>query len=223
MRFFVLGLLLLPVCALGGAQKTTRAKTPAVITVPNTPETADAERSFEDRRFQVKFTVPAGWQLTQKDGEVSTFHTDARSAPRESQLRAVAILNFNPFPASTLAGALFYYSVQPRTTDVDCERQATGQPTGSTVASRGTKDVQAIGGMNFAHGHTESGGICTEARDEVYTAYHKHACYRFDLTINTFCSVSSGAREITDQQVRKIDDRMTDILSTVALGWQKGG
>ena len=42
--------------------------------------------------------------------------------------------------------------------------------------------------------------ICTEARDEVYTAFHKHACYRFDLAMNTFCAISSGAQEITDDR-----------------------
>ena len=77
--------------------------------------------------------------------------------------------------------------------------------------------------MTFAHGHDEHGGICVEARDEVYTAYRKGACYRFDLEINTFCSVSSGAQEITERQLDNIVSRMTGILSTVTLDWNKTG
>jgi hypothetical protein len=125
------------------------------------------------------------------------------------------MLDFNPFPSSTLSGALFYFSVEKNSTDAGCARQASMQGP--------RKDVQEIGGMPFTHGHDEHGGICTEARDEVYTAYRKHACYRFDLAMNTFCSVSSGAREITEEQIRQIDGRMTDILSTVVLGWEKQG
>jgi hypothetical protein len=125
------------------------------------------------------------------------------------------MLDFNPFPSSTLSGALFYFSVENKTTDLECALQA--------GKDRQAKDVQEIGGVPFAHGHDEHGNICTEARDEVYTAYHKHSCYRFDLAMNTFCSISSGAREITEEQVKQIDERMTQILSTVTLGWEKSG
>jgi hypothetical protein len=77
--------------------------------------------------------------------------------------------------------------------------------------------------MDFVHGHDEHGGICVEARDEVYTAYRKGACYRFDLAMHTFCAISSGAKEVSAEQVRSIDARMTGILSTVALDWEKSG
>jgi hypothetical protein len=164
----------------------------------------------------VSFKVPPGWEFTRKDGEVSTFHMDARTASPRDQLRGVASLSFNPFPRSTLSGALFYYSVEPHSTDIECAEQASGhKPT--------SRDIQEIGGMSFTHGHTESGGICVEERDEVYTAYRKGACYRFDLTLNTFCGVSSGAQELTDAQFRDIEARMTGILSTVVLTWEKSG
>ena len=77
--------------------------------------------------------------------------------------------------------------------------------------------------MNFAHGHDEHGQICVEARDEVYTAFRKGSCYRFDLAMDTFCSVSSGAQDMTDLQLEQIDQRMADILSTVKLDWSKAG
>ncbi len=189
---------------------------PKLITVPAEPGATDQPQVFKDPHFDVTFSVPPGWEVSRKDGRVSTFHMDARSAPATAELRGVAILDFNPFPQSTLSGALFYFSVEKKTSDVECARQASGE-------DGPKKDVQQIGGMPFTHGHDEHGGICTEARDEIYTAYRKHSCYRFDLAMNTFCSISSGAREITDDQVRAIEKRMTDILSTVSLGWEKSG
>jgi hypothetical protein len=161
----------------------------------------------------VKFQVPPGWSLTRKDGEVSTFHNDARSASPAAQVRGVASLDFNPYPDSTLSGAVFYFSVTPHSTDKDCAREA-------TPANLPT-DAQDIGGMRFTHGHDEHGDICVEARDEVYTAYRKGSCYRFDMEINTFCAISSGAQEITDQQLQNVNQRMADILSTVTLEWTK--
>jgi len=41
--------------------------------------------------------------------------------------------------------------------------------------------------------------------------------------MNTFCPQASGAQEITDSQIHDIDERMTAILSTVVLGWEKSG
>jgi hypothetical protein len=195
-----------------GAQKS---KGP--ITVPLVADAAAREMSFHDSKFGVSFRVPPGWEFTKKDGEVSTFHADARSAPATAQLRGVATLSFNPFPRSTLSGALFYFSIEPHSTDVECEKQATG---GHPAAKR---DLQEIGGMTFTHGRDESGMICTEARDQIYTAYRKGACYRFDLALNTFCGVSSGAMELNDAQFRDIEQRMTGILSTVVLSWEKSG
>jgi hypothetical protein len=189
------------------------------ITVPDAPDATAKEQSFQDKHFGVSFLIPPGWELTRKDGQVSTFHQDARTAPRTAELRGVAMIDFNPFPHSTLSGALFYYSVEPKTTDVECAAQATHlDPSGT-----GHKDVQTIGGVPFAHGHDEHGEICTEARDEVYTAFHNHACYRFDLAMNTFCSISSGAQEISDRQIHQIDERLAAILSTVTLKWEKAG
>jgi len=204
----------------------------AQIGVPTATPAKDTTRNFSDSRYGVRFRVPPGWNLTRRDREISTFRLDARSALPQSEMRAVATLDFNPFPMSTLSGALFYYSVEPHTTDRECERQATGATTGKEVAkpdlqtrddSAREKDLQNIGGMDFVHGHDEHGNICVEARDEVYTAFRKGACYRFDLAVNTFCPESSGAQEITRQQMHDIEERMTSILSTVVLKWEKSG
>ena len=187
------------------------------IVVPTAPPEKAAAQGFKDGHFGVKFQVPPGWSLTRKDGEVSTFHNDARSASSTAQVRGIASLDFNPYPSSTLSGAVFYYSVTPHSTDEDCAKEAAPDDV-PTVAPT---DVQDIGGMRFTHGHDEHGDICVEARDEVYTAYRKGSCYRFDMEINTFCAISSGAEEITERQLQSMNQRMADILSTVTLDWTK--
>lgn len=192
-------------------------------TVPALPPSDAKSQTFHDGHFGVRFEIPGGWSLARKDGQVSTFHLDARSASQKAVMRSVASIQFNPYPYSTFSGALFYFSVEPHTTDVECARQATGPMTAKALDEAGSKDVQDIGGMDFAHGHDEHGKICVEARDEVYTAYRKGSCYRFDLALNTFCSISSGAADLTQAQVEQLDGRMTDILSTVTLAWEKGG
>jgi hypothetical protein len=186
------------------------------VTVPEEPPADAKAQVFHDGHFGVRFEVPEGWSVARKDGQVSTFHLDARSAPASARMRGVAAIQFNPYPYTTFSGALFYYSVTPHVSDVECARQATG-------ASAQHRDVQDIGGMGFAHGHDEHGGVCVEARDEVYTAYRKGSCYRFDLAMNTFCSVSSGIADMTQSQLQQIDQRMADILSTVKLDWEKTG
>lgn len=202
---------------MSGMPDSTPDNTPHIApkSVPTAPPLAAAETVFRDPHFGVRFRVPAGWSLVRKDGQVSTYHLDARTAPQRAQVRGVASIDFNPFPMTTLSGAMLYFSVEPHTSDVECARQA-NKPGGE-------RDFQEIGGMTFAHGHDEHGGICVEARDEVYTAYRKGSCYRFDLEINTFCSVSSGAQEISERQLDNIMSRMTGILSTVQLDWSNTG
>ena len=189
------------------------------IIVPTAPPSTAKTRDFKDGHFGVKFQVPAGWSLTRKDGVVSTFHNDARSASPAAQVRGIASLDFNPYPDSTLSGAVFYYSVTPHSSDQECAKEA--EPEDAPIVA--TTDAQDIGGMRFTHGHDEHGDICVEERDEVYTAFRKGACYRFDMEINTFCAISSGALEITDHQLQNLNQRMADILSTVTLEWTKAG
>ena len=196
----------------------------AQVSVPEEPPASAKPQPFKDGHFGVRFEVPGGWSLAKKDGQVSTFHLDARTASPKALMRGVVSIEFNPFPYSTFSGALLYYSVAPHTTDVECARQASGFASKAALDAGGqVKDVQDIGGMNFAHGHDEHGKICVEARDEVYTAYRKGSCYRFDLAMNTFCSVSSGAADLTEEQLEQIDQKMADILSTVKLDWEKTG
>lgn len=207
------GLLFCSVVGAAGAQ----------VSVPDEPPVDAKVLAFHDGHFGVRFQVPGGWSLARKDGQVSTFHLDARSASANAQVRGVVEMEFNPFPYSTLSGALLYYSVAPHSTDEECSRQATRFAPRLDAEETLTQDTQDIGGMNFAHGHDEHGKICVEARDEVYTAYRKGSCYRFDLAMNTFCSISSGAADLTQTQLQQIDQKMADILSTVKLDWEKKG
>jgi hypothetical protein len=203
-------------CALAGVSCLAQK-----ITVPMAPPATAAAQNFRDGHFGVQFQVPPGWTLNRKDGLVSTFHEDARSASRKAKVRGVVSLDFNPFPYSTLSGAVFYFSVEPHSKQTECASEATPPELPRSVED--ATDVQDIAGMKFTHGHDEHGDVCVEARDEVYTAYRKNSCYRFDLAINTFCAVSSGAQEITDGQIRSLNQRMANILSTVELNWFKGG
>jgi hypothetical protein len=223
--FFALAL---PVFA-SGAQKSKVGQSIKPVPVPEAAPAGAAEQAFQDKHYKVSFRTPPGWEVAHKDGQVSTFHLDARSAPPQTQLRGVAMIDFNPFPYSTLAGAIFYFSVEPKTTDEECSLQATGpkaEVAADAMESRPKnvrKDVLDIGGMAFVHGHDEHGDMCVEARDEVYTTWRKHSCYRFDLAMNTFCPEASGAQPITAKQIHDVNQRLTGILSTVVLGWEKSG
>ncbi len=171
--------------------------------------TAPAAQHFLDRRTGVSFDLPAGWRLARRDGELSEFALDARSAPRNAQMRAAAQIDFNPYPASTFSGAMLYLSAEPRAAAGECGGQA-AMPAGRPVGS------ETIGGVVFQHGHGEHGAMCVEARDDVYTAMHEGSCLRFDLVVHTFCAGSSpGARELTAGQMMALEKRFRSILDTV--------
>ena len=157
----------------------------------------------------LSFDLPAGWNFARRDGELSTFALDARSSLPNTHLLSVAQLAFNPFPYSTFAGALFYTSTTPHSTPLSCSNQATAPPSHPIT-------TQQVGSVPFKHGYNEHGEICTEERDEVYTALRSGTCYRFDLVINTFCGGEiSGSRDMTAQQLEAIRHRLENILNTV--------
>ena len=183
----------------------------APVMVPDGVEDAKAPpaRTVADARTGVSFRLPAGWNMEQKDGELSTFHLDARTAPKRAQLRIVANMNWNPFPRSTFSGALFYLSVTPHTTALSCASQTKTKPD-TEISSAVIDDVR------FSRGKDEHGGICTEARDIAYTAFRAGSCVRFDLAVNTFCGGDvSGAQDITEAELTKVFGRMEGILQTV--------
>ncbi len=209
------------------AQKTS-ALAKAPVSVPTAAPATGQEQSYRDAQFGVRFRIPPGWKLSKKDGEVSTFREDARTAAAKTQLRGVASLEFNPFPLSTLSGALVYFSVERHAREGECSVQTEGKvmvAPGKEAPEKtpAPKETVDIGGMSFVHGHDEHGGMCVEARDEIYTAYRKGSCYRFDLELNTFCAASSGAQELSEEQMKSVEERMAGILSTVTLDWSKSG
>jgi hypothetical protein len=174
---------------------------------PTTPPAS----TFKDQRYGVTFQVPAGWTFTRHDAEVSTFAFDVRTAPTIDQMRGVATIAFNPHPTSTFSGALFYFSVAPRTTETQCRNQASAQVPRTVTTTQ-------IAGAPFTHGYDEHGTICTEARDEIYTSYRNNACYRFDLIINTFCGGDvSGVRDITQAELNSVGRRLQSILDSVSF------
>ena len=178
---------------------------PDEVEDPKTP----AARMVADARTGLSFRLPAGWSMEQKDGELSTFHLDARTAPRAAQLRVVGMMNWNPYPRSTFSGALFYLSVSPHSSAAGCAAQTTTKPD-TKIGGAVIDDVR------FSRGKDEHGGICIEARDVAYTAFRSGSCVRFDLAVNTFCGGEvSGAQDITDAQLTAVFGRMEGILQTV--------
>ena len=180
---------------------------------PNTPPA----RPFHDARYGVSFTIPPAWNITRKDGDVSTFRLDARNAAHTAQMRAVASISFNPHPYSTFSGALFYFSVTPNVTANQCAAQAIARAPHTVATTQ-------VAGVPFTHGYDEHGGICTESRDEIYTTERNDACYRFDAVINNFCGGDvSGVRDITERELEDVRKRMQSIFNTVRFDTGNSG
>jgi hypothetical protein len=181
------------------------------ITEPDDPEhPSPAAREFHDARYRLSFHVPAGWNFERRDGVLSNFGVDVRTTKRNLNVRGVASINFNPYPVSTFSGASFYYSVVPTATANACAAQAT------TAPLKPQSDVR-VGGLTFTHGRDEHGSLCTESRDEVFTALKGHSCLRFDLVVNTFCSQTSGAMEISREQLADVQGRLGKILDSIRI------
>lgn len=178
---------------------------PQPVPEPTTPPA----RTVHDVRDLLLFDLPAGWNFTRHDGEISTFGLDARSALPETRMHGVASIDFNPFPYSTFSGALFYVSATPHSTALSCSNQATAP------ASHQSPPL-TVNGVAFKRGYAEHGGSCVESRDDVYTALRGTSCLRFDLVINTFCGGEvSGARDMTPMELEAVRKRMEGVLGSV--------
>ncbi|AFL87620.1 hypothetical protein Terro_1311 [Terriglobus roseus DSM 18391] len=181
------------------------------ITEPDDPEhPTPAARDFHDAKYRLSFHVPAGWNFERRDGVLSNFGVDVRTTKRTLDVRGVASINFNPYPVSTFSGATFYYSVMPNATAASCAAQA------MTAPLKPQSDVR-VGGLPFKHGRDENGHVCTESRDEVFTALQGRSCLRFDLVVNTFCSQTSGAMEISKDQLADVQGRLGKILDSLKV------
>jgi hypothetical protein len=201
-------------------EQAPKMQVPKVMPVPplprpqptTVPEPASpAAQTVTDARTHVSFHLPPGWNVARRDGEVSSFHLDARTAPRRSQLRAVASLAFNPFPRSTFSGAFFYLSATPHSTAASCAAQTATKPDTPLEGA-------VIADVKFSRGKDESGKICTEARDLAYTALRGGSCVRFDLAVNSFCGGEvSGAEDLTEAQLSALFKRLEGILETVTF------
>jgi hypothetical protein len=172
--------------------------------------------TFHDPTYHLSFDYPANWTFSHADGEISTFHLDARSAPRKDVLRAVVASPENPFPASTFSGAYVYFSVTPHSSAASCAKQATTTTMVNNVPQIKPGAPASINDIPFTHGHDEQKDICIIQRDEIYTTLHRGACFRFDLSINNFCGGEvSGVKDITPQELDQVRARLESILSTI--------
>jgi hypothetical protein len=177
---------------------------------------AAAAHTFHDPAYHLSFDYPAAWTFSHTDREISTFHLDARSAPRGARLRAAVAMPENPFPASTFAGAYFYFSVTPHTSADACAAQATTVTIVRNAPMIKLGDKTQIAGIAFTHGHDEVKDICITQHDEIYTTRHAGACYRFDLAINNFCGGEvSGVKDMTPAELEQVRNRLGSMLSTI--------
>lgn len=203
---------------LAGAQEK---KVPKVVPVPPLPPisreapkpppepTSPPAQTVQDERTHVLFHLPTGWNVSRRDGELSTFRLDARSAPARSDLRVAASLNFNPFPRSTFSGAMLYLSVVSKSSAAACTAETTAKPEKPLPAA-------VVGDVKFSRGKDEHGHICTVSRDVAYTAMRGGSCVRFDMAVNSFCGAEvSGAEDLTEAQLGSLFKRMEGILGTV--------
>ncbi len=204
-----------------GMQAQQEKHVPKVVPVPKLkPSPAPAPpkflepqdpppQNYVDPVSHLYFHLGPGFRLERKDKELSTFHLDARSAPAKARLRAVAMMEFNPFPASTFSGGLISYSVTPGLTAAACEAQVRVKPEKPLMTMK-------VDGVPFWRGLDEHGGICTESRNVTYTAERGRSCIRFDLTVNTFCGGEvSGAVDMTDLELADVFRRLEQVLKTV--------
>ena len=157
----------------------------------------------------MEFRLPAGWNLSRRDGEVSTFHLDARTAPKRAELRAVGSLAFKPVSAVYVRGGAAVSECNSKTTQAACAAQTSMRP-------ERPLEPQVLDDVRFSRGNDEHGHICTEARDVTYTALRGGSCVRFDLVINSFCGGEvSGAEDLTEAQLGALFLRMERVLETV--------
>jgi hypothetical protein len=180
-------------------------------------QTASPTRTFHDPAYHLSFEYPANWIFTQSDGEISTFHLDAHSAPRGARLRAVVAIPENPFPASTFSSAYFYFSVTPHTSAASCAAQATNTTVVNNIPQTrpGRQDTD-IAGVHFIHGYDEKQEICITQRDDVYTTRRGGACYRFDMATNNFCGGEvSGVKDVTLAELAQVRAHLTSMLVSI--------
>jgi hypothetical protein len=176
---------------------------------------AIAAQTFDDPTYKLSFDYPANWTFSHTDGEISTFHYDARTAPRRAILRALVAIPENPFPASTFSGAYVYYSVTPHISAASCADQAVA-PRGKDRKPPAKPTLTQINDIPFTHGHDEVKDICITQRDEVYTTRHLGSCYRFDLSINNFCGGDvSSVKYISPSELDQVRARLESILNTI--------
>jgi hypothetical protein len=202
------------------AQTTLAASNPPSITPAATATTSSAANpathTFHDPVYHLSFDYPANWTFSPNDGEISTFHLDARSAAHNAKLRAVVAMPENPFPASTFSGAYVYFSVTPHAAASSCAEQAKNTAIVRNIPHVKPGAKTRVADIPFTRGHDEQRDICITQRDEIYTTRHAGACYRFDLASNNFCGGEvSGVKDITPAELEQVRARQESILNTI--------
>lgn len=181
-----------------------------------TPAPPPSVHTFHDPIYKLSFDYPANWNFADADGEISTFHLDARSAAHNASVRAVVAMPENPFPASTFSGAYVYFSVAPHSSASACAEQAKNTTIVRNIPQTKPGEKIQLADIQFTHGHDEFRDICITQRDEIYTTVHRGACYRFDLSVNNFCGPEvSGVKDMTKTEFEQVLARLQSVLKTI--------
>jgi len=134
---------------------TLPAQTASPHAFATTAPSPTSTRTYHDPNYHLSFDYPANWTFSHADGEISTFHLDARSAARKTLMRAVVAMPENPFPESTFSGAYVYFSVTPHASADSCAAQASNTTVVKNTPQTKPGQSLQIATILFTHGHDE--------------------------------------------------------------------
>lgn len=169
---------------------------------------------FDDPPSGIHFRYPASWKILRGDeahGPDPIF-TEGPNAPTPHAVRVSSTQDTWPKLANNtnFTGADFIFNIEPGTSGKDCMDRI-GRPLGALETKR-------INGVPFLHTTFERAWTCHEVSESIYVDYRAHACYMFDLVVNTICAgVIEGEREWTPAEKKQVYAQLEQILSTVRI------
>ena len=172
--------------------------------------TAGAQtQSFSDNSTGVTFRYPQTWALSKSQD----FYLPSPLVPGNATRLGAAVWKAGNMPKTTLTGLQFLAAVEQKASKDACLHP---HEEGSTEPPK--VDSVTVNGVIYAHTRAEDAGMCHQVKDDVYTTYHNHSCYLFDLTVHTICSgVVDGMRDATPAELADADAKLMGILKTVTI------
>lgn len=171
--------------------------------------TANRLKDFKDVSTGVTYRYPEDW----KQVSGNQFYLFPAFLPDQAAIRSGVLWAPNGILKNTnLTGAEFVFALQRGTSSRDCMHPVAQFASGSHV------DSVTLNGIEYAHNSAETGGMCHQMKEDVYTTYQNNGCYIFDLSVQTICSGAvDGMRDATKKELADVDTRLIDILETVRI------